>query len=201
MANVDAAFGLKPLTKLDGSSLDNLVQDVYLPSSYATAVYVGTAVKRAADANAAVVSGFVGGDRPAGTIPEVTISAAGEAIDYVIVGFVPTADDGMGTADGAASTERIAKAIPVKDVVFEIQSSGSSFTVTDMHNAADLASVGGNATTGISTSELDTTYGTTGQLTVVGISNDVSNQDIASANVNLLVTVRESNLFAAVAAL
>jgi hypothetical protein len=201
MANQDAAFGLRPFSKIDGSSLGNLVQEVYLPSSYATAVFVGTAVKRAADSNAAAVTGFIGGDRSAGTIPEVTLSAAGESIDYVITGFVPTADDGMGTADGAASTERIAIAIPVKDVIFEIQSSGSSFTVTDMHNAADLASTGGNATSGISTSELDTTYGTTGQLTVVGISKDPNNEDIASANVNLLVTVRESNLFAAVAAL
>ena len=201
MANQDAAFGLRALTKIDGSSLDNLITPVYLPSTYPTAVYKGTAVKRAADSNAAAVTGFVGGDYKAGQIPEVTLSAAGEAIDYVIVGFAPTADDGMGTADGAASTERVALAIPVKDVIFEIQSVGTTFTVTDMNNAADLASTGGNATSGVSSSELDTTYGTTGQLVVVGVSYDPQNNDIASADVNLRVTVRESNLFAAVAAL
>ena len=41
MANKDAAFGMRPISKLDGSSLDNVVQKVYLPSSYATAVFVG----------------------------------------------------------------------------------------------------------------------------------------------------------------
>lgn len=201
MANKDAAFGLRPLSKIDGSPLGNLVQKVYLPSSYATAVFVGSACVRVADANAAAVTGFVGGDHLTGTIPEVNASSTTGNIDYVIVGFVPTCDDGMGTADGAASTERVALAMPVKDVIFEIQSSDTDVAVTEMHNAVDLASNGGNGTTGISTAEAGTTYGTTGQLTIVGVSDDPENQDIASANVNLKVTVRESNLFAAVAAL
>ena len=175
---------------------------VYLPASYATAVFVGSPLVRLADANAAAVTGFVGGDRKAGTISEVNHASATGNIDYVCIGFVPTADEGMSTADGAASTERIAVVVPAKDIIFEIQSSATgAFTVTDMNNAADFVGTGGNATTGISTAELNTTYGTTGNLTVIGISNDPNNNDIANANTNLLVTVRESNLFAAVAAL
>ena len=88
----------------------------------------------------------------------------------------------------------------MKDVIFEVQSVATgAFDPLSVNAAADIATNGGNATTGISSCELDTTYGTTGQCTVIGVSYNPNNSDVASANVNLYVTVRESNLFAAVA--
>lgn len=201
MANKDAAFGLSPISTLSGADYRNLITQVYLPASYATAAFKGQAVRLNGDSNAAAVTGFGTQEFKAGQLPEVVISAATENIDYVIVGFEPDmANEDFSTHQGLASTERVALAVPVSNVIFEIQCSGT-LAVTDVGGAADIVGTAGNTTSGISTTEMNTTVGATGQLQIMGVSFDPNNSDISSANCNFKVRVRESNLYAAVNAL
>lgn len=195
MANQDAAFGLRPLTRNDGGSLDNLVVPGYIPAADATAFFIGSPVKLTGTSNTAAVTGFVGGDYEIGQLPTVDESGATGFIDYVIVGFAPTCDDGMGTADGAASTERVPLLMPTNNVVFEIQSDNTGASAAaDVGSCADTIAESGNATTGISTVELgDASLTTnTAQLKIIGVSYDLNNSDISSANVNWRVVVNES---------
>ena len=199
MANQDAAFGFRAVSKLDGSPLGNLTIPVYLPADYATAVYVGSPVVRMAAGSNDVAVDRIGFNAKKGQVTEVNHAGATGNIDYVITSFMPVADGAMGTAIGAASTVRLAWAIPVKDVIFEIQSSGATFDPLNVNAGADFVGTSGSATTGISSAELNTSFGVDGNCAVIGVSYDPSNSDVDSANVNLYVTIRESNLFAAVA--
>lgn len=197
MANQDAAFGLRPVRKIDGSALDDTQVLVWAPSSYATALFVGSPVKMALDSNASAVTGFLGGDQKAGQMQEVTLSGAGEVIDFVITGFVVDAStENLATYRGTASTNRIMTAIPVANVVFEIQADGTN-AVTDVGEFADITAESGSTTTGFSTVELDSSNAGTGdQLRIIGVSYDPKNSDISSANPNLYVTVNESHWYA-----
>ena len=68
--------------------------------------------------------------------------------------------------------------------VFEAQHDGTG-TAAMNNSCFDFVGVGGNTTTGMSTSELDTSEsGTSGNFKQIGISKDPENSDTGSANAN-----------------
>jgi hypothetical protein len=77
---------------------------------------------------------------------------------------------------------------------FEIQSNNSGASAqTDVGNLADIEYTAGATPNYVSKVELDdSSLGTsTGQLNILGVSKDPDNSDLASANVNWVVTINE----------
>lgn len=109
MANANVAYGLKPVRMLDGSPFTGSVDMFYMPSSVATAAYVGDPVKLAGSADAAGVA-------------SVDLCAATDTITGAIVGFADATS--MTAGYGAASTARYVLVAHGQDVLFEIQEDG-----------------------------------------------------------------------------
>jgi hypothetical protein len=77
---------------------------------------------------------------------------------------------------------------------FEVQSNNAGASAqTDVGNNADIAYTAGSSPNYISKVELDdaSLVATTAQLKIVGVSKDPDNSDLASANVNWVVTINE----------
>ena len=185
MANKDAAFGLKPIGKI-GQNADNQGLTEYLiADNYASAIYQGDPVK-------AVAGGTV----------EV---AAAENTNLVGVfwGQFITKDPTTGkptyrnyyTQTNVANGEEI-RAFVYDDPYerFEIQSNNASASAaTDVFELADIEYTAGSTINGVSKVELDdsTFVTTSAQLQVVGVSKDIENNDLTSANVNFVVRINE----------
>jgi hypothetical protein len=182
MANQDAAFGLRAIGKV-GQNRDNQGLSEYSIAASSSAIYQNDPVKTSG--GYLLVAGAGGNLRGALTGVFFTdastskptfanhLEASNTATD--IVGFV--ADDPY---------ER-----------FEIQSNNASASaVTDVGKTADLAYAAGSSPNFVSKVELnDSTLNTTAQqLKIMGISKDPDNNDVASANVNLVVIIAEHEL-------
>ena len=185
MANKDAAFGLKPIGKI-GQNADNQGLTEYLiADNYATSIYQGDPVK-------AVAGGTV----------EV---AAAENTNLVGVfwGQFITKDPTTGkptyrnyyTQTNVANGEEI-RAFVYDDPYerFEVQSNNASASAaTDVFELADIEYTAGSTINGVSKVELDDAsfVTTSAQLQVVGVSKDIENNDLTSANVNFVVRINE----------
>jgi hypothetical protein len=185
MANKDAAFGLKPIGKI-GQNADNQGLTEYLiADNYASSIYQGDPVK-------AVAGGTV----------EV---AAAENTNLVGVfwGQFITKDPTTGkptyrnyyTQTNVANGEEI-RAFVYDDPYerFEIQSNNASASAaTDVFELADIEYTAGSTINGVSKVELDDAsfVTTSAQLQVVGVSKDIENNDLTSANVNFVVRINE----------
>jgi len=145
MANSDAARGLIPRMKADGSMVgaSNLY---YMPSSDGTAAYVGGLVKLA-------------GSGDARGVPSVTANiSTGDVVVGVITGFKPDTRDS--NVYRAASVERYVYVCDDPDVLFECQSDGT-FAAADIGEVADLTGfTSGSTTTGYSSIEVDASTST-----------------------------------------
>jgi hypothetical protein len=153
MANVDAPFGLRPVRHRNGASYNGAVNKYYVPSTYATALYIGEAVTKTGTSNTTEVEG----NQP-GTLPEVNKTAAGDgnAITGVIVGFGPNRDD-LSKQYRPASTERVVYVADDPDLVFEIRDDGGvalDATVVGL-NAVLIDTESGSTTTGLAGTEMD----------------------------------------------
>jgi hypothetical protein len=196
MANLDAAFGLKPLRMRDGSPFVGAVNKYVAKSTYATALFVGDPVVRVAGgSNTTVVQGLTE-THEIGALPEIEKATAGDAnvITGVIVGFEATTDRDL--ISGTASTERVVLVADDPDVVFEIQADGSVAAADIGLNANLIFTNAGSTTTGLSGVELDTTCDApaadaSNQLRIVGVSKDPENNELGSANVNLEVVINQ----------
>lgn len=188
MANSDAPFGLRPVSTLTGGDWNGKLVTVSLASSYATDVFVGDPVK------------IAGSSDSSGRYPSVEQCAAGNNIDYVIVGFEPDfANESLSAMHGAASTARIARAVPVTDMIFEIQedSDGGALAATDVGSVADIVVGSGSTVTGISGVELDSStkaIAVSAQLTILGLG--LAEDNAIGTNAVWRVRVNESNLTA-----
>ena len=185
MANKDAAFGLKPIGKI-GQNADNQGLTEYLiADNYASSIYQGDPVK-------AVAGGTV----------EV---AAAENTNLVGVfwGQFITKDPTTGkptyrnyyTQTNVANGEEI-RAFVYDDPYerFEVQSNKASASAgTEVFELADIEYTAGSTINGVSKVELDdsTFVTTSAQLQVVGVSKDIENNDLTSANVNFVVRINE----------
>ena len=157
MANPDTPYGLKPVRHRLGVPLSATVRPYYVPSTYATALFVGDAVIKTGTANTANVNGFVGGEYRIGTLPEINFVTVGDGnrITGVITGFLASSRDSY--VYGPASTERIALVCDDPFVEFEIQADGAIPATSIGLNAVLIATHSGSTTTGLSGLELDTT--------------------------------------------
>jgi hypothetical protein len=164
MSNSDTPKGLIPIKHSNGAPYNGAYSEYYVPSTYATALYVGDPVIVTGTSNTAAYKG----NEP-GTLPEINkaTAAGGNYISGVIVGFEPLPNDLTKTYN-AASTERIVYVADDPDLVFEIQEDGDTtpLAATSVSNNADLIYThSGSTATGQSGAELDsTTINTTNTL-------------------------------------
>ena len=183
MANKDAAFGLKPIGKVGQNRDAQGLSEYSIAANDSSTIYFQDPVKATA----------------AGTI------------DVAAVGSVL-----LGSLNGVFYTDPTTKKptwanhysqVNASDIVafvsddpyerFEIQSDNTAASAqTDVFMNYDILYTAGNSANFVSKVELDdsTTSTASGQLKVIGVSKDPDNSDLASANVNFVVTINEHSL-------
>jgi len=177
MANKDAAFGLKPIGKV-GQNKDAQGLSEYSIAASASAIYFNDPVEMLATGTIGVAAA---GDVLLGSLNGVFytdastskpawanhLEASNTATD--IVGFV--SDDPY---------ER-----------FEIQSAGTP-AQTNIGNCADIVYAAGGSPNYVSGVEISGTMAAgTAQLKIIGVSRDPDNNELGSANANLVVSINE----------
>lgn len=162
MANTDNAHGLIPIKHRLGAPLNAVVNPYYVPASYGTAMFIGDPVVKTGTSNTATEA--VGSeDYLAGMLPEVNVATAGGVISGVCVGKRNDVSD-LETIHNPASTEAIVMVCDDPNVVFRIKedSVGGALAATSVGLNADLIlTVAGDAITGISGCELDSSTAAT----------------------------------------
>ena len=157
MANADTPMGLVPIAS--ATSRPFRVRPYYVASTYATGIFIGSAViKVAGGSNTAAVTVIGGGTYDIGTLAHVEAATVGDtnAITGVCVGVLPVTRDSA--IYGAASTERvILVADDLQNTEFLIQADGAVPAASIGLNAVLIATHAGSTVTGISGLELDTT--------------------------------------------
>lgn len=154
MANPDTPNGLRPVRYQDGSPYNGAHNLYYVPSTYATAIFIGDVVTHAGDAGPAGT--YVSGVDVEG-MPIVNLYAVGDDMMGVVVGFLPN-PTALQTNHKPASTAAILMVADDPMLIFEVQedSVGAVFAATDVGRNVDiLAAIAGNTTTGTSIQELD----------------------------------------------
>lgn len=130
MANVNSAFGLRPVRYLGGGTYNGACNPYIALASYATDLFIGDPVV----VTGTSVAGVSGGSLQ--VINRAT-AAAENQVTGVIVGFEPTPGV-ISTGYGAASTLRTVYVADDPNLLFEIQEDSDS-------NAVELAEAGLNA--------------------------------------------------------
>ena len=189
MANLDSPFGLRPVRMVNGSPFSNQQNRYRIAANYGTSIYQGDLVK--------VVTG--------GGIERV--AAGGSGLILGVFNGCTYTDPSSGKQKWSnyypASTNAsdiIAFVIDAPDTVFEVQAD-AAFPVADLFGNFDIVdnSPVGDTTSGISNLELDVTTGATTAtlpLKAIDISQDPLNDDVATANTNVLVVIN-NHLFSA----
>ena len=158
MANSDTPFGLRPVRHRNGAAYNGAVNYYYVPSTYATALFVGDPVVKTGTANTTIVTAPGAGEFGIGTLPEVNKAAAGDTnlITGVVVAFAAD-PNGLERIYNPASTERVIAVCDDPDVIFEIQADGAIAATQVGLNAVLIYTNAGDTNTGRSGAELDTT--------------------------------------------
>ncbi len=180
MANVDAAFGLRPVRYITGAPYNGAVNPYWVKSTSNNTLFIGDPVLIQGTANTAVIEVPGAGSFVAGALPEIKRATAGDTnrVSGVIVAFAadPTGLENQYRLD---STERVAYVCDDPDVVFEIQ--GDSAGTIDVGDVGDNAAflIGtGSTVTGLSGAELNSaaiTGGASNQLIILRLINRVGN--------------------------
>jgi hypothetical protein len=182
MANVDAAFGYRPIGKV-GSGVNNAGTSLYaIGDNYNTSIFKGDHVMQA---SGLVIAGTAGGDNNLGVFNGCfyidPTSAKPTWSNYY------PADTNV-TASGSISGTTTIDAYIYDDpyYLFEIQCDGT-IAKTDIGKNADTtlgtsSTVNGQSKTELKTSGAATTAAL--QLNIVGITKDPENDDASSANAN-----------------
>jgi hypothetical protein len=184
MANKDAAFGLKAIGKV-GQNRDAQGLSEYSIAASATAIYQWDPVKMKSDGTIEVAAA---GDALLGSLNGVFYTDASTS--------KPTWANHLAASNTAADIVGFVADDPYQR--FEIQSNNSGASAaTDVFNVADIAYTAGSSPNFVSKVELDDATlaaGSSAQLTILSVSNDPDNNDVASANVNWIVRINEHNL-------
>jgi len=154
MANPDTPNGLRPVRYLDGSPYNGAHNLYFVPASYGTAIFIGDIVTHAGDAGPAGT--FVSGVDVEG-MPIVNLYAVGDNMMGVVIGFLPN-PTALQTNHKPASTAAILMVADDPGLIFEVQedSVGATLAAVDVGRNVDvLAALAGNATTGTSAQEID----------------------------------------------
>ena len=179
MANKDAAFGLKPIGKVGQNADNGGLSEYSIANNDSSAIYFQDLVKVTA----------------AGTIDVAAAGAANLAGSLNGVFYTdpstqkPTWANHYAGSIAASDTVAFVADDPYQR--FEIQCD-STANQADVFTNANITYLAGDSANYVSRSELakgtlDTTNNL--QLRVMGISKDPENNDTASANVNLVVTI------------
>lgn len=188
MANVNAAFGLHLVEDNSMSPLETC----FIPASDATAVFIGDAVISAGSA------GNIVGCPKKKTVAQAAIT---NPIYGVVQGFLPHwgASMDLSKRHRPASTAMYVLIKPANHQdVYRIQSDdvGGTLTDADIGLNADVIVGAGNAITGMSGMQVDTsTKATTAglQVKIIGYDDRPSNQ-AGVANQDILVRINQSEL-------
>ena len=172
MANVDGAFGFRPVRHMSGNVQ---TEEFKIAANYGTAIYTGQTVE-------AVAGGGV------------EAAAAGDTPQAGVFGGVSYTDPTTSKPTWSAYYPASTNASDLKasiyldpNIIFEVQHDGTG-TVAMNNSGFDFVGVGGSTTSGQSTQELDTsTSGTSGGFKQIGISEDPDNQDTSADNCNAYV--------------
>jgi len=183
MANKDAAFGLRTSRMMGGAPYSGGQSRYRIASGLSGKIFQGDLVKqvtgggieRAAASSAVPVVGVFNGC-------QYTDPTTGE---QVFKNYYP---------GGIAASDIIAFVIDDPSVVFEVQAD-AAFPVADLFGNFDIVdnATTGDVKSGRSNLELDVTTGattTTLPLKAIDISQDPDNDDVASANTNVLVVIQ-----------
>lgn len=156
MSNTDTPFGLRPIRHRNGAPYNGAVNLYYLPSTYATAMFIGDPVIKTGTSNTAAVDAAGMGHFDIGTLPEINKATAGatHSITGVIVGFAPSPSN-LSLQYNTASTERVVMVCDDPDVIFEIQSDGALSAAQISLNAVLIYTSSGSTVSGLSGAELD----------------------------------------------
>lgn len=181
MANIDAAFGLRPYRMLGSGANTNGVSKykIQLTGTAGTSsvIYQGTPVIPLANGLIDIV-----GNANGGTVP---LLGAFIGVDYVALDGTPTfANKWPGTAAVKSGTEAIAHVAAHPDQLFLINCDAAVTDAAIHANANFATATSGNATTGISTGELAvSTINTTNTLNmrIIGFEDTPANADATVA--------------------
>jgi len=189
MANVDAAFGYRPIGKV-GSGVNNAGTSLYaIGDNYNTSIFKGDHVMQA---SGLVIAGTAGGDNNLGVFNGCfyidPTSAKPTWSNYY------PADTNV-TASGSISGSTNVDAYIYDDpyTLFEAQSDGT-LAKTDIGKNTDSILGTSSTVNGQSVTEIDSgSEATTAarQVTINGISKDPDNSDASSANANWYIMFNE----------
>lgn len=185
MANKNAAFGLKPARMMGGSPFSGGQSRYRIANNQSGAIFQGDLVKQ-------LTGGTVSRAAASSTVPVVGVFNGVQYTD-------PTSKETVFAnhyPGGVAADDIIAFIIDDPNVVFEVQAD-DTFPVADLFGNFDIVdqSTTGDTTSGRSNMELDVTTGataTTLPLKAIDISQDPDNDDVASANTNVMVVIQNS---------
>jgi len=177
MANKDSAFGLRAIGKV-GQNRDNQGLSEYDIAASATAIYFQDPVKM-------LNTGTIG------------VAAAGDVLLGALTGVFftdattekPTFANHLNASNTATDIVGFVSDDPYER--FEIQSAGTP-AQTNIGNCADIVYAAGSSPNYVSGVEISGTMAAgTAQLKIIGVSKDPDNNELGSANTNLVVTINE----------
>jgi len=142
MANVDAAFGLRPAKLGSSAPYCARVGTYFIPATDSTAVYIGSPVKLAGSADA-------------DGIATVTAASSTNAVVGVVVGVLPVTAES--TMYREASSARYVFVADDPNQLFEVQevSGGTALAATAVGLNANWTGSSGSTVTALSDIELD----------------------------------------------
>ena len=185
MANIDAAFGMRPVGTLSGAG-NMMTNEYFIADNEASAMYQGDAIIQQAS-NTGYVDIAAAGD-------EVCIGV----LNGVLIDDHPTTGkpsfQNFYTQTNVTTGSIRAFVYDDPYMKFEIQGdSGTDSDVTDRHEVADLVNMGTTGGNGISLMELDMSdlAATDGQVKIVGFSTDPENNELGAAHMNYIVIWNE----------
>jgi hypothetical protein len=183
MANKDAAFGLRPAHMMGGAPYSGGQSRYRIANNQSGAIFQGDLVKQ-------LTGGTVSRAAAGSAVPVVGVFNGCQYTDpttseQVFSNYYPGA---------VAADDIIAFIVDDPDVVFEVQAD-DTFPVADLFGNFDIVdqSTTGDTRSGRSNMELDVTTGattTTLPLKALDISQDPDNDDVASANTNVMVVIQ-----------
>jgi len=177
MANKDAAFGLKAIGKV-GQNRDNQGLSEYSIAASSTAIYQNDPVKMA-------------------DTGEIEVAAAGDVLLGALTGVFftdastskPTYANHLKASNTATDIVGFIADDPYER--FEVQSAGTP-SQTNIGNCADISYTAGSSPNFVSKVEASGTMADgEAQLKIIGVSKDPDNNELGSANTNLVVTINE----------
>ena len=189
MANIDAAFGLRPIGKV-GSGVQNMGTSMYtIEDNYGTAIFKGDHVLQS------------GGYVIKGTASGATILGVFNGCFYIdptskkptYSNYYPGSINVTSAGSISGSTNIDAYIYDDPYMLFEAQCDGT-LAKTDIGKNTDTVLTTGSTVNGLSKNEIDdSTEATTAglQVKIIGITKDPENDDASSANANWYVMFNE----------